>query len=160
MPIQSSSVTGFNRQIDDRIAVIEQHLDQFGGDRGRFYLAASGTTRAQAATACSNIDATISAQMAANEIAANLAAVAAFGAQATITFIESTVAQNAAAVRAAYATMTRVQAIFTGEFLGSLTTGQLQTAFGLTSGQVTTLRTNFLTPATNAAATIRASVGT
>lgn len=160
MPIQSSFVTSFSPQIDGRIWVSERHLDQLGVDHGRFYLASVGLTPSQASASCAAIDAAITDQMTQNEVATNILAISTLGKLATITFNESTVAQNAAAVRAAYATMTQNQAVFTGEFLGSLTDIQLQTAFGLTSGQVTTLRANFLTQATNAAASIRASVGT
>ena len=46
-----------------------------------------------------------------------------------------------------------------GDFLASLTDTQLRNAFSMTAGQVTTLRTNKLTPATNAATTIRATTG-
>jgi hypothetical protein len=46
-----------------------------------------------------------------------------------------------------------------GDFLSSLTDGQLQTIFSMTAGQVTTLRSTKLTPAATAAATIRAATG-
>ena len=97
--------------------------------------------------------------MTTDEISANIAAAATLGADATITLKESTVAQNAAAVRAVYKDMTQLQAVFTGEFLSTLTDNQLQNAFGLTAGQVTALRTNTLTPAANLAASIRLTTG-
>jgi hypothetical protein len=67
--------------------------------------------------------------------------------------------QGINALRAAYQDATRTEAIFTGDFLGSLTDAQLRNAFGITQAQVTTLRTNKLVPAENAANTIRATSG-
>jgi hypothetical protein len=159
MPIASSAVVDFAPQKDGRVYVREQHLDSFGADHSVSYLSAAGLTRAQANAACSARDAGITAQMTTDEITANIAAVSTLGANAVITFRESTVAQNAAAVRAVYKDMSQLQAVFTGEFLSTLTNGQLQTAFGLTAGQVTTLRTNTLTPAANVAASIRLTAG-
>lgn len=160
MPIVSSQVLSTNVQRDGRAWVIEQHLDQFGTDHRVTWLAGADLQPADIAAVCSARDAVISAGMAAAEIAANLSQAMTQGQFAVVTFNESTAAQNAAAVRAAYASMTRTDAIFTGEFLGTLANNQLQTAFGLTAGQVTTLRANFLTPAATLAASIRANVGT
>ena len=156
MPIVSSVLIEHSPQRDGRFWSGERHTDQLGVAYEFHSLLAAGTD----ATAVMNGRvAGLNAQLIANEIAANLAGVETTGAQFAPTFSYSTVAQNAAAVRAAYATMTQTQAIFTGEFLGSLTDAQLQSAFGLTAGQVTTLRTNKLTPAATQAATIRAAVG-
>jgi hypothetical protein len=62
-------------------------------------------------------------------------------------------------LRSGYQSATRIEAIFAGDFLASLTDTQLRNLFGMTQGEVTTLRTNKLTPAANAAATIRATTG-
>jgi len=78
---------------------------------------------------------------------------------ATMTFVYSTAGQMRTALREAYRNATRVEAVMIGDFLSSLTDGQLQTLFGLTAGQVTTLRTSKLTPAATAAASIRATTG-
>lgn len=159
MPIVSSSVQSMNRQIDGRVQVVEQHLDSLGVNHLFLYLAPAGTTAAQAATTCTNRDAGISADMKAQEIANNIAAVSTLGKFAVITLNDSTALQNAAALRVAYKDMTQAQAILTGEYLSTLSDGALQTAFSLTAGQVTSLRTNTLTPAANTAATIRAATG-
>lgn len=156
MAIVSSVLIDRSTQHDGRFWAGERHTDQLGLIYEFRYLADAGTD-AQAVMAARV--STINASLTAGEIANNIAAVSTLGAQATVTFNYSTVAANAAAVRAAYATMTQTQAIFTGEFLGSLTDTQLQNAFGLTTGQVATLRTNKLVPATAAAAIIRASAG-
>ncbi len=93
------------------------------------------------------------------EIERNIQDVTTNGSLATPVLILSTAAANFAALRTAYLTATKVEAIMMGDFLSTLTDGQLQTAFGLTAGQVTTLRTNKLTPAASAASTIRATTG-
>lgn len=103
--------------------------------------------------------ATINASDQAAEVTKNITAVEADGSIAAPTFVYSTPAQNAAALRAAYQFATRTQAIMIGDFLNSLTDVQLENAFGLTAGQVATLRTNKLAPAATAAATIRAAAG-
>ncbi len=93
------------------------------------------------------------------EIERNIADVTANGSLATPVLVLSTAAANFAALRTAYQTATKVEAIMIGDFLSTLTDAQLQNAFSLTAGQVTTLRTNKLTPAASAAATIRAAAG-
>lgn len=156
MAIVSSVLIEAAPQRDGRLWSGEQHTDQLG----LVYLYRTLLDAGVNATTVMNARvATINALLTANEIAANLAGIETLGTEFVPTFNYSTAAQNAAAVRAAYATMTRTQAIFTGEFLGALTDVQLENAFGLTQGQVTTLRANKLTPATAAAATIRASAG-
>lgn len=94
-----------------------------------------------------------------DEVRANITGVTTLGSLFSPTFFYSTVAENVAALRAAYLTASSLQAVMMGDFLNSLTNGQLQTAFSLTAGQVTTLRTNKLTPAANLATSIRASTG-
>lgn len=159
MPIQSSAIADFARQHDDRVWVREAQIDQFGADRGVAYLADAGITRVTAlATALARV-AQINAGIIAAEISANLASVLSMGSLATVTIMDSNVAANVAVLRAAYAVATQVQAIMIGDYLSTLTNVQLQNAFGMTAGQVTTLRTNKLTPAATAAATIRAAVG-
>ena len=93
------------------------------------------------------------------EIDANIASVMLSGSLAAYTLDNSTAAQNFAALREAYRSATQTQAVMVGDFLSSLTNNQLQNAFGMTAGQVTTLRDNKLTPAATAAATIRAAAG-
>lgn len=156
MPIVASTIVSDARQIDGRRAIIEQHTDQLGIVYPIFWTADAGT---DATAAMSARAPTLNVDLTAREIAANLAQVATLGSLATPAFNYSTVAQNVAALRLAYATATQVQAIMTGDYLASLTDTQLQSAFGLTAAQVTSLRAAKLTPAANAAATIRAAAG-
>lgn len=93
------------------------------------------------------------------EITNNIVQIRTLGSLAVPTFVKSTVAQNAAAVRIAYQTATQLRAIMIGDFLSSLTDAQLRAAFGITQAQVLVLRTNKLTPAANSAASIRAAAG-
>jgi hypothetical protein len=154
--IVSSVIAEDARQVDGRRWIAERHTDHLGLAYEFRYLVAAATN---AATLMAARVAIINADLTAREIASNLVAVATLGAQAAPKFDYSTSTQNVAALRAAYATATQSQAIFTGEYLGSLTDAQLQSAFGLTAAQVTTLRANKLTPAASAAATIRAAAG-
>lgn len=157
MSIVSSSILSDQPQKDGRRWIVAQFIDQIGQAYTQTYLAPNAGFDAVARLAA---DASaMGPQLTASEVAANIAAVSTIGSLASPTFVYSTVPVNVAALRAAYQVATQVQAIMMGDFLASLTNGQLQTAFGLTAGQVTTLRTNFLTPAANAAATIRAAVG-
>jgi leucyl aminopeptidase (aminopeptidase T) len=154
--IVSSAILDDAQQIDGRRWIAERHTDHLGLVYEFRYLCAAVT---DAAALMAARVASINADLTAREIAANIAAVSTLGSQAVPTFSYSTTAQNVAALRAAYASATQTQAIFTGEYLGSLTDAQLQSAFGLTAGQVTTLRANKLTSATTAANTIRAASG-
>lgn len=156
MAIVSSVLIERSPQHDGRFWAAERHTDQLGQTYEFRYLADAATD----ATAVMNARVpSINAELTAREIAANIAAVLADGSLAATTLNYSTMAANFAALRASYATMTRVDAIMTGDFLSSLTNAQLMAAFGLTAPQVVTLRANRLTPAAAAAATIRASAG-
>jgi hypothetical protein len=156
LPIISSIIADVSPQRDARRWVRELHTDHLGVQYVRTWLAQladdlNAAISAYAAQLLSDIrDA---------EIARNVAAVLADGRSAVTSTNYSTAAQNFAALRTAYQNATRTEAIFIGDFLGSLSDVQLQAAFGMTAGQVTTLRTNKLTPATNAATTIRATTG-
>lgn len=156
MAIVSSTLLAEAAQTDGRFWVQETHTDQLSVQYVVRYLAAIGTDTAALLAARAT---QISADITAGEIANNMASVLLLGSLAVAALNYSTAAANFAALRTAYATATQVQAIMIGDFLSSLTNAQLQTAFGMTAGQVTTLRTNKLTPAANAATTIRASVG-
>lgn len=156
MPIVSSVIAETALQRDGRRYVREHHTDHLGALWPRSYLAgaADDLTVAMAAYAVILVD-----QLRDAEIARNIAAVLADGRNAATTTLYSTAAENFAALRERYAGMTRTEAIFAGDFLASLTDAQLRTAFGMTQAQVNSLRTSKLTPATNAAATIRAATG-
>lgn len=154
--IATSTVATSPPETDGRFWTAETHTDTLGLLHIFRYLAAVGTnvnTVLSARAAQLNID------IPAAEIATNINAVMTLGSLATPTFNFSTAAQNASALRAAYQTATQLQAVMIGDFLSTLTDVQLENAFSLTQAQVTTLRTNKLTPAANIAASIRANTG-
>lgn len=94
-----------------------------------------------------------------SEIGSNVGEVVTLGSLASPSLVYSTAAENFAALRAFYQSATHIQAVMTGDFLNTLTNGQLATAFGITTGQAATLRTNKLAPAASLATSIRASTG-
>lgn len=156
MPITASVLLSNVAQADGRRAVVEKHTDDTGITYIRQYLGPSNTdTSAVLAAYATQLTADISAA----EIANNLAQVTTLGSLASPTLVQSTLAANLASLRAAYLVATQVQAVMIGDYMSARTDGLLQTAFGLTAGQVTTLRTNKLTPAASAATTIRAATG-
>jgi hypothetical protein len=151
MPIESSTIAEVGTQRDGRRWVLEKHIDHLGIEHVRHWLA----------EASDDLDAAIAAyalrlldDLRDAEIQRNVANVMADGRLAETSTVYSTAMQGINALRAAYQ-----EAIFTGDFLGSLTDAQLRNAFGITQAQVTTLRTNKLVPAENAANTIRATSG-
>lgn len=156
MAIVSSVIAANDAQKDGRRWIRERHTDQVGKVWERVYLTTAGADINAAL-------ATFATQLALDirdaEIASNVAQIVMLGSLASPTTVYSTGAQNFAGLRTAYQFATQTQAIMIGDFLSSLTDGQLQTAFGMTAGQVTTLRTNRLTPAANTASTIRAAAG-
>lgn len=156
MPITSSTIADVGVQQDGRRWVRESHIDHLGIEHVRHWLAEADDNldSALAAYALRLLDDLRDA-----EIQRNVSNVMADGRLAETSTIYSTAMQGINALRAAYQTATRTEAIFTGDFLGSLTDAQLRNAFDLTQGQVDNLRTNKLTPAENAAATIRAASG-
>lgn len=156
MAIVSSETVSVSTQRDGRRYVLEHHTDHLGVVWPRTWLAGAADNLAAALSAYAT---NLVEALKDREIAANIAAVLSDGSLAVTTFQHSTAAENRPALRAAYLTATRVEAIFIGDFLNSLTNTQLQTLFGMTNTQVNTLRTNKLTPAANAAASIRAATG-
>jgi hypothetical protein len=156
MPIVSSTITSNNVEADGRRRIDELHIDDQGAQIQFTYLAAGNVDVAAILAARA---ASLPALARDREIAKNIFDIKQLGSLATPTFVYSTVAQNVAALRVAYKNATQLDAIFIGDFLSSCTDAQLMAAFGLTLPQVTTQRTVRLTPAANAAATIRAAVG-
>lgn len=156
MPIVSSLIVEDSAQKDTRRWIRERHTDQIGQRYEFAYLCAAAfdATAAMAARVPS-----INASLIIDEIAANVADVLVNGSLATPRLVYSTAAQNFAGLRVAYATATREDAIMIGDFLDTLTNGQLATAFSITVGAAATLRTNKLDPAAALAASIRSSVG-
>ena len=151
-----SSVRDTHPQADGRRWVHERHTDHLGVIHPRAWLAAAAENLDTAMAAYAVL---LVALLREAEINRNIAAVLADGRLAVTTTQHSTAAENFAELRSRYASMTRVEAIFAGDFLGSLTDAQLRTAFSMTQAQVNSLRTSKLTPATNAATTIRATTG-
>jgi hypothetical protein len=142
--------------VDGRFWVTETLTDSAAGVHVFSYLANAGFDYT---TALATRVSELTAQLPLDEIARNILAVETVGSLAAPTFLFSTIAANVTALRAAYQVSTQLQAVMMGDFLSSLTDVQLENAFGLTQGQVSTLRTNALTPAASTAAAIRAAVG-
>ena len=85
--------------------------------------------------ACDAFEAQLLAGDTAQEIAANIAAVATLGATAAVTFVSSTVPQNVAALRVAFLLMKSEQVCRTAEFLLTLTDTQIKNAFSMNQTQ-------------------------
>lgn len=156
MPIVSSALTLADAQRDGRRWAEERHTDQLGLVYVYRYLADAGTDTAAIMAARAP---QVAAELERIETSGNVVLIAANGSAASLSTAYATLAQVRAALRAAYAAATRMEAIMIGDYLASLTDAQLQSLFGMTAGQVNNLRTNKLTPAANAAATIRAAAG-
>jgi hypothetical protein len=159
MAIVSSVLSKEGAQRDGRFWVLEMHTDQVGVVYPIRYLAPSGTLDAALNATMSARATQIGMDIATAEAQADLDRIKADGSLATVTTVYATISDVRAALRAAYVTATRTEAIMIGDFLSTLTNAQLQTLFSMTSGQVTTLRSSKLTPAASAAATIRAATG-
>lgn len=156
MAIVSSVIVEDARQIDGRRYIRERHTDQIGQVYEFTYLCPAGFNAAVALAARVPI---INADLIVNEVSANVSDVLANGSLASPSLVYSTPAQNFLGLRLAYATATRTDVIMIGDFLDTLTNGQLATAFGITTGQAATLRTNKLDPAAALATSIRAAAG-
>lgn len=156
MSIVSSVIASDDVQIDGRRYIREVHTDHVGVEHVVMFLAPADWNAQLAMTARVP---TLETSLRDAEIADNIADAAANGQFATITLIHSTSAQNGAAVRAAYQSMSRTEAIFVGEYLSTLSDATLRNIFGMTQTQVNNLRATKLTPAANLAASIRAATG-
>jgi hypothetical protein len=156
MSIVSSVISSDLAQKDGRRWICEKHTDHLGIFWERQYLAGALDNVQAALTAYAIV---LANNIRDAEIAHNISEVTTLGYLATPRLLYSTIVQNLAALRAAYLVATRTEAIFIGDYLSARTDAQLQTAFGMTAGQVNNLRTNKLTPAASAAATIRAATG-
>jgi hypothetical protein len=144
-------------QQDGRHWIRERHTDNAAVDRVIIYLRAPAdpTAAAQLATHAAQL----ALDLRAGEIAANVSGVMQNGSLFVASLNYSIAADNFAALRAVYLAATDRQVIMIGDFLHSLTSLQLQAAFGLTAGQVTTLMANKLTPASVLATSIRTTTG-
>lgn len=157
MTIVTSDFVAGPVQVDGRRWVRERHVDHMGVILTFDWLAPVG---ADITTAVSDRAALLPPQATAAEVEKDVGEITRLGSLATVTTNYALLGQVRAALRLAYKTAVGSDAAMLGDFLASLTDAQLQTLFAMTAGQVTTLRTNRLTPATNAAAAIRAATGT
>lgn len=154
--ITASSIVSDARQIDGRRWIQERFTDSSGTITERFYLCESAFN---ANTQLAQNAPTVLASLVDSEITNNINDITSNGSLATPSLVYSTVAQNLAALRAAYSGATHTQAVMIGDYLNSLTNAQLQSIFSMTAGQVTTLRANKLTPAATTAQAIRDAAG-
>jgi hypothetical protein len=156
MSIVSSETVSTSVQRDGRRRVEEIHIDHLGVQHPQSWLAevAENLAAALALHAANWVEI-----LRDREIAANIASVLSEGSLATVTLQHSTAAQNRTALRDAYRTATRVEAVMIGDYLNTLTNNQLATAFNITTGEAATLRTNKLEPAATIASGIRAATG-
>lgn len=157
MAIVSSQITSNNLEVDGRRRIDELHIDDQGAQFSFTYLADVGVDAdAQLASR-----ATALPTMCANsEIALNIANVKRLGSLAVPVFKYSTLTQNAVALSAAYIGATHLEVIMMGDFIASLPDVEIEAALGLTTDQVSTLRTTQLIPAAATAAAIRGAIGT
>lgn len=156
VPIISSIISDVGIQHDGRRWVLEKHVDHLGIEHVRHWLAMVGENLNTALVAYAS---RLLTELRDVEISRNIALILIDGRLAATSTDYSTGAENFVVLRSGYQSATRAEAIFAGDFLASLTDAQLRNLFGMTQAEVTTLRTNKLTPATNAAATIRATAG-
>jgi hypothetical protein len=157
MGIVSSIIVEDRPAVGTRRSIVERHTDNLGVTYEFRYLTPDVAWDAVAAMTARAI--TLWASILANETSENLRAIVTSGSVAVLKTNYSSAAIHIGALRALYLSATALQAIFIADFLSSLTDAQLQTAFGISVAQVTTLRTNKLTPAAATAAAIRAAVG-
>ena len=156
MSIVSSETVSTSVQRDGRRYVVERHVDHLGVEHLRSWLAEAADNLAAALAAYAAILLDILRD---REIGANIASVLSEGSLATVTLKHSTAGQNRSALRDAYRTATRTEAVMIGDYLNTLTNAQLATAFNITTGEAATLRTNKLEPAATIASGIRAATG-
>jgi hypothetical protein len=155
MSIVSSSILVQTPQIDGRIWVVEQFVDNLGIIWQQVYLAPAGSTPASLAAQLTTDATALAANLASTEVANNLATVLALGSLAHPTENYSTSPQNVAALAAA--APTGLQAVMCGDYLNTLTSAALEAAFGWTLQQAQTNQTTYFQPYAAAAATVRAA---
>jgi hypothetical protein len=155
--IVSSVIASDVAQVDGRHAVIEQHTDSLGVIHPNPYLAEVGTDlNAMLSTHATQL----LNSLVSSEISNNIVLVETQGSLAQPSFLYSTMGQNAGPLREAYRVATQGQAVQIGDYLNTLSDAQLQAGFNITAAQVTNLRNNWLIPASQTAATVRATTGT
>jgi len=154
VPIVASVVVWDQPQRDGRRWIRERHTDQVGVAQFRDYLAEAGVNVPAGFPA---IVAVLNQQLVDAEIQRNLASVYALGDAATVTTQHADVGDLRAALREAYRTVTREQALALGAFLNTLTNTQLGTLFGVSGAELTVLRGRLQTKASQWAALVAAA---
>lgn len=124
-------------QIDGRLWVHEVHTDVTGVARAVDWLA---EPLADLEAALAAHAAVLSQALHDQEVATNLTAIMSSGAAAQPTNVYSPIADNVAAVHAAYSSMAIGQALMTAQFLAAQSDGVLEEAYGMTADQVAALR--------------------
>jgi hypothetical protein len=157
MPINSSTFVEGLPQKDGRRTVTERHTDHLGVVHAFSWLTNLTTAQIQAAVTARAT--ALLAELKAREIDTNVGLVKEDGSLAIYSLNHSTANENFVALREAYGTASRVEAVMIGDFLAARTDAQLRNLFGYTQAQVDTLRANKLTPAANTANAIRTAGG-
>jgi len=147
-----STIASISPQIDGRRWVQEVHTDAQGTEHPVAYMAGEKDDL-DAALAARAIE--IAAALKAGEISANIEAVKADGAQATIALQYSTFADNGTALAAIATSITGTAALFVGEYLSTLPPETLAYASGWPLEAVQALHVGKFQPYAALAAQIR-----
>ena len=147
-----STLASVSPQIDGRRWVDELHVDPYGVEHPVAYMAGPDDDL-DAALAARAIE--IAASLKAGEIAANIEAVKADGAQATIALRYSTFADNGTALAGIATTITGTDALFVGEYLSTQSAETLAYASGWPLDAVQALLVTKFQPYAALAAQIR-----
>ncbi len=156
MPIVSSTYTTGSVQTDSRYWVEETHVDNAGVVYLYQYLTPAGSSPAGVMVSRA---ASLASSIKNAEIIGNVRIVSMSGAAAVLNTLYSTPAQLWALLRRTYSGASRGDAVMIADYFGTLTDAQLQAIFSMTAEQITTLRSDKLTPAASLAASIRANAG-
>lgn len=154
--VTDSTYVAATPQPDGRCWVMEKITLSTGALIVRFYLAPVGTDKAAHLSGLAN---GVLDELAQNEINANVLLAATLGSAATLSFVYSAATDNAAAIRVAWQSAVKIEAIMLADYLGSLSNAVLVVVFGFTLAQVLALRTNVLTGAASVANAIRNAAG-
>jgi hypothetical protein len=155
--IISSTFTITGIPADGTRIVHEIHidLDRFAHDI--VYTAPAGS---DLAAAMADHATSLGADLAAQEVVANMNRAMTLGRFAANVTHFSTPAQNTAALTAAWPTLLNVQAIFIGDYLNTLSDAVLQAVFGWAPAYEANIRTVYLVPYAAMADSIRNATGT
>jgi hypothetical protein len=153
MPIVSSVLVADLAQSDGRRYLRERHTDHLAKIYLVEYLAPAATDAAAAMAARVLV---LEDRLVQAEIEADLASIYQLGDAAVVTTNYVSLADARAALREAYRTVTREQALALGAFLNTLTNPQLGTLFGVSGAALTALKTRLTTKASQWAVLVAA----